>query len=117
MWYVLRVRYGLAAPVAVPVEVRSGGRRVYRLSLDVGEGGMRLIHPAPFEVGRPVEVRFRLPDVATPITLNAELATSGEAVEEGGERGGCALYFLQPPEEARTAVARYVRDRLGLPAL
>jgi hypothetical protein len=55
------VSLGLGAPAAVPIEVRSQERRVFRLSREIGDGGVRLEQPAPFEPGRPVDVRFTLP--------------------------------------------------------
>ncbi|HTA21254.1 MAG TPA: PilZ domain-containing protein, partial [Polyangia bacterium] len=63
----------LRAPVAVAVEVRADARRVFRLAASVGEDGVRLERAAPFEVGRPVEVRFALPTDPGTLTLRAEV--------------------------------------------
>jgi hypothetical protein len=110
----------LRAPLAVPVEIRADARRVFRLAASVGEDGVRLVRPAPFEIGRPVAVRFALP-TATPdpggsLTLDAELLhadVDDERAHEGD--GGRELTFLRPPAEAREAIRAYVRARLSLP--
>jgi len=116
----------LRAPVAVPVELRIAGEaaaaaiaaagghtRVYRLARAVGVDGLRLERPAPFEIGRPLDVRFVLPDGAAPLALRAELALTDDDGE--GERGGREVAFVAPPSEAREAIGRYVAERLGLP--
>src|SRR3954471_15188705 len=88
------VSLGLGAPAAVPVEVRSAERRVFRLSREIGEGGVRLEQPAPFEPGRPVDVRFTLPGGSSTIQASAEVVVTGDPAEEEGSRGGASLYFL-----------------------
>ena len=113
--YVWPVSFGLQAPAAVPVELRAARRRVFRLSHEVGEEGVRLAAPAPFEVGEPVELQLRLPDATHALKLRAEVALVGDEQEAGGARGGCGLRFIEPPHEARAALAGYVRARLGLP--
>jgi hypothetical protein len=109
------VSFGLQAPVAVPVELRASRRRAFRLSHEVGEEGLRLATPAPFEVGEPVELWFRLPDTDQPLALRAEVELLGEDSEQHGSRGGCGLRFIEPTREARQVVAAYVSQRLGLP--
>jgi hypothetical protein len=110
----------LRAPVAVPVEVRVAAgvdsRRVFRLAASVGEDGVRLGRAAPFEIGRPVEVRFALPEGEV-LALRAEVLHADdedERLHEGA--GGRELTFLEPSIEARAAIRAYVRARLGLPA-
>jgi hypothetical protein len=115
-WYVCGVSFGLQAPAAVPVELRAARRRIFRLSHEVGEEGVRLAAPAPFEVGEPLELRLRLPDSDQPLTLRAEVELVGDEREEDGARGGCGLRFIEPPHEARRALASYVAQRLGLPS-
>jgi len=112
----------LRAPAAVPVEVRvatgGGARRVFRLSTSVGEDGLRLRRAAPFEVGRPVDVRFALP-AGEALALRAEVLPvqdgEGDDEDELEGAGGRELAFLAPPAEARAAIAGYVRARLSLP--
>jgi len=109
----------LRAPLAVPVEVRSQEgagevRRAFRLSANVGEDGLRLMRPAPFDIGRPVAVAFTLPD-AEPVVLRAEVALADEDGE--GENGGRELTFLGAPLEVRQTIHRYLIERLGLPPL
>ncbi len=111
----------LRAPLAVPVEIRvdarADARRVFRLAATVGEDGVRLVRPAPFEIGRPVTVRFALPmPGAAPLALDAELLHADLDDERRYEgEGGRELTFLHPSSEAREAIRAYVRTRLSLP--
>src|SRR5262245_57270884 len=98
----------LRAPIAVPVEVRAPKRRVFRLAANVGEDGIRLARGASLEVGRPVDVRFDLPDGGGTLALRAIVDGAVEDDE---------LPFIDPPAEAREAIRRYVHGRLGLPGL
>ena len=97
----------LRAPIAVPVEIRAPKRRVFRLTAAVGEDGLRLAGSAPFEPGRPVDVRFDL--------LDGEGALALRAIVEEGEAGADRLAFVDPPADARELIRRYVHGRLGLP--
>ena len=99
------------------MELRAADRRSFRLSEEIGTGGILLAIAAPFEPGRPVEVRFRLPGATAWLVMNAEVVTTGAASEEAGERGGAALHFLNPTPDERAALATYVSDRLGIPLL
>jgi hypothetical protein len=110
----------LRAPIAVAVEIRSAGGpegpgRVFRLAAAVGEDGVRLERPAPFEIGRPVDVRLTLPDDPEPLALRAEIALGEDDGE--GEAGGRELTFLDARAETRVQIHRYVADRLRLPSL
>jgi hypothetical protein len=99
----------LRAPIAVPVEIRAPARRVFRLAAAVGEDGVRLARGSSFEPGRPVDVRFVLPDGdGAPLALRAVIAP-GEAEDD-------ALDFIDAPADSRAAIHRYVARRLGLPA-
>jgi len=98
----------LRAPIAVPVEIRAPKRRVFRLSANVGEDGVRLARGASFEPGRPVDIRFDLPDGGGALALPAIV---GEGHGEDDELG-----FVNPSAEAREAIRRYVHGRLGLPS-
>lgn len=106
----------LFAPLAVSVEVRSGDERVFRLSRAVADTALALERPAPFEIGRPVTATFTLPDdpAGAALVLRAEVAPSD--ADGDGEHGGRTLEFIDPPGEAKQAVVRYVRARLGLRA-
>jgi hypothetical protein len=102
----IRLPVSLRAPIAVPVEIRAPARRVFRLAAAVGEDGIRLARGAPFEPGRPVDVRFELPDGGV-LSLRA-IVTEGDAQDD-------ELGFVDPPADAREALRRYVHGRLGLP--
>jgi hypothetical protein len=111
----------LRVPVGVAVEVRADAykgtdvRRAFRLSQSVGEDGVRLVRPAPFEPGRPVEIAFALPDGPT-LRLRAEVLHADDDDEKANEgAGGRELTFIEPSSDARAAVRAYVRARLGLP--
>jgi hypothetical protein len=96
----------LRAPIAVPVEIRAPARRVFRLAAAIGEDGIRLARGASFEPGRPVDLRFALPD-------GSALALA--AIVGEGDGPDDELGFADPPIEARAAIGRYVQERLGLP--
>jgi hypothetical protein len=101
----------------VPIELRAPAARAFRLTWNVGEDGVRLARPAPFEPGRPVAVRLRLPDAPDVLSLRAELRPDGsdDGDRAADEEHAIELVFLDPPEEARAALRRYVHQRLGLP--
>lgn len=102
----------LRAPIAIPVEIRADARRVFRLAWNVGEDGLRLAAGLPFESGRLVEARFRLPG-GEAFALPARITAGGPDQEEADQPG--ELTFLEPPGDARAALGRYVIDRLELP--
>jgi len=107
----------LHAPLATVVEIRAPERRVFRLARAVGEDALVLETPAPFEPGRPVEVRFALPDGPSLPSLAARVKVGDGDPDPSGEHGGCSLAFRDPPREARQAIASYVAERLGLPSV
>ena len=112
----------LRAPIAVTVEVRAAGRRVFRLASNVGEDGLALERPAPFERGRPVVITFAMPGGAERVSLNARVeAGAGDDDEEGDREGrstgGRELAFLAIGEEDRERLRGYVTERLGLPEM
>jgi hypothetical protein len=111
----------LRAPIAVTVEVRADGRRVFRLAANVGEDGLALERRAPFEVGRPVELTFAMPDAGELLKIHARVedgddeATRREHEEEREIEGGRELTFLALSEDDRQILRRYVIARLELP--
>jgi hypothetical protein len=117
----------LRAPIAVTVEVRGqargGARRAFRLAEQLGEDGLRLERRAPFDVGRPVALRFVLPaggrkgDGGEWLELDAEVRPADGDDRERDEAdggGGRELIFLAPSADDRRALRRYVMERLGL---
>jgi hypothetical protein len=113
----------LRAPIAVTVEVRAAGRRVFRLAANLGEDGLALERPAPFERGRPVEITFALPDGADRLRLDARVEAGAQDHDDnddgeggrGGPAGGRELAFLSVDEDASRLLRAYVIERLGLP--
>ncbi len=109
----------LRAPIAVTVEVRAAGRRVFRLAENLGEDGIALERPAPFDIGRPVEVSFALPDDPTPFRLPARLDLRGgdEDNDRDDSVGGRARTSLAVGEDDRLRLQGSVRERPDLPEL
>jgi hypothetical protein len=112
----------LRAPIAVTVEVRAAGRRVFRLAANVGEDGIALERPAPFEIGRPVEITFAMPDDAERLRVMARVEPGaddddGDDGPEPGAEGGRELAFLSLAPDERERLRSYVADRLGLPEM
>jgi hypothetical protein len=112
----------LRAPIAVTVEVRAADQRVFRLAASIGEDGLALERPAPFDRGRPVEIAFALPQGTDRMRLHARVEAGGEDADEEGDgegrsRGGRELSFLSIGEDDRRLLRDYVSERLGLPAL
>ena len=114
-----RVGLGLSAPAAVSVEIRSPERRVFRLSREIGEGGLRLAHPAPFEIGRPVKVYFALPATGDSdgdaMALDAWVELTGDPEENDGTAGGCQLMFRDASFATRETLKNYILPRLRIP--
>ena len=111
----------LRAPIAVTVEVRAEGRRVFRLAANVGEDGLSLERPAPFELGRPVDLSFAMPDGVERLELVARVEESDEDADEERRddrerdgQGGRELTFLKLSDDDRQILRRYVIARLGL---
>ena len=97
--------------MAIPVEVRAGDRRVFRLSREIGPLGLRLEKTTPFEPGRPVILRFVLPGDPTERQTRAKIEEIDLA---DGESGAAGLAFTELPPNTRDAIVRYVTSRLGL---
>jgi hypothetical protein len=115
----------LRAPIAVPVELRvdarADARRAFRLAWNIGEDGLRLCGDLPFESGRIVEARFRLPG-GEALALRARILAGGsdrergdQTRDDGAETEAGELGFVDPPSDARHALQRYVIERLELP--
>lgn len=99
----------LRAPVAVPVEIRAPARRVFRLAAAIGEDGVRLQRGSSFEPGRPVDVRFALPDGGGAVLALRAVIAPGDAEDDD-------LEFIDPSADNRASIRNYIRQRLGLPA-
>jgi PilZ domain len=110
----------LFAPLAVAVEIREerpdDARRVFRLSRSIADAGILLERPAPFEVDQPVTATFRLPDPSTRESLCLRAIVALTDSDGDGSKGGAELVFLNPSQDARQAILRYVAGRLGLPS-
>ncbi|HEY2747689.1 MAG TPA: hypothetical protein VGL86_23870 [Polyangia bacterium] len=100
----------------VPVEIlrRDGQNRWFRLSTHVGPDSLRLAHVVPEELDGPLAIAFHLPGdpVAVRCSGRALEETVGEGEDEHAERRALAL--IDVDEAARTRIAQYVTERLGL---
>jgi hypothetical protein len=106
----------LRAPIAVPVELRADTRRVFRLARSIGEDGVRLVRPAPFDVGREVKVRLVLPGGTSTLAMSASVQSADADEEDRLERAsGREVAFIDASQETRAAISAYVKDRLRLP--
>ena len=103
----------LAAPIRVPVELRTR-LRYFRLAHAVSAEAVELGTPAPDEAEGAVEVAFVLPGDAQPVRCRArvEEIVVGRGEDERAERR--ALRFLDLDEAARARIQKYVEERLGL---
>ena len=109
----------MQAPIAVAVEVRAldtGPRlhRAFRLSLAIGEDGLRLERDLPFEAGRPVSVELLLPDDTRPLRASGTVvAVAPDDEERDGESSRPrAIEFTSIDPDARRRVVRYVAERM-----
>ena len=107
-----------AAPLRVTVEIRAldvGERldRVWRLSRDVSEDGVRLLRDLPWEAERPVAVSFRLPGADAPLAASGRIvAVPPEREEVEGERARPrAIRFTTLAADARQRLAGYLEER------
>jgi hypothetical protein len=120
------VAVNLPAPLHVTVLVRAldvGARvdRVWRLSLAVGEEGVRLHRDLPFEAGRPVYVELVLPDgdalIGTRGIVRAVAPHTGEAEalraagEDPARPRPRLIHFLELDPEHRRRLASYIEER------
>jgi hypothetical protein len=108
----------MPAPLRVTVEIRAldvGPRldRVWRLSRDVSEDGVRLWRDLPWEAERPVAVSFRLPAIEPAFACSGQIvAVAPEREEIEGERARPrAVRFTNVPAEARQRLDRYLEER------
>jgi hypothetical protein len=98
----------LPAPVAVPVEIElldAGPRaeRIWRLARAIGEQGVGLVGPLPWEAGRPVRATLVLPDQDAAVTAVGAVAPEA------------AIAFGRLEPDARARLIRYVEERMTSP--
>ena len=108
----------LPAPLAIAAEIRAldvGPRldRVWRLTLAIGEDGLRLERDLPFEAGRPVGVVLTLPDddVALSASGVVEAVPPDDEAAEGEVARPRAIAFRALADDARRRILRYVKER------
>jgi hypothetical protein len=100
----------LLAPLRVPVEIRAGAPRWFRLAHGVSEGGLAFPRPLPEELEGAVEIRFHLPEDPAPIEVRGRvIEVEGERSEPPQRRG---IRFLGLDEDDRARIARYVEERV-----
>jgi hypothetical protein len=101
------------APLRIPVELKRGEERWFRLANAVGAGGLLLSTAVPDELDGPLELRFHLPGDAAPLICRGRPAqiVVGTGEDEHAERRALGFVELAPPERAR--IERYVEERTG----
>lgn len=105
----------IVAPLRVPVEIRRGAPRWFRLAHGVSEAGLGFSHPLPEAADGPLEVVFQLPGDHEPIRCTAHAIEV--AAEDGEERASGAelrraVRFVGLTEVDRARIARYVEERV-----
>ena len=113
----------LTAPLRVPVECKpaGGGPRWFRTAREISEEGMLLERALPEELAtdlrRPLSLLFLLPDDAQPLSLTARaIELPADPARDDDKTTALSLRrglrFIQPDEETRARIARYVEARL-----
>jgi hypothetical protein len=92
--------------------------RVWRLSSDVGEAGVRLRRDLPFEPGRPVQVELTLPDqdslvraVGVVTEVRPDPRDGDDSEEQDDRPRPRAIAFTTLDAETRQRLVRYVEER------
>jgi hypothetical protein len=109
----------VTAPLRVPVELcRENGQRWFRLASGISLAGLRFPRPLPPDLDGPLALRFHLPlgplgseDTPRELRLDGRAVLPREADGDGEPRAGEVL-FVQPDEETRSRIARYVEERV-----
>jgi hypothetical protein len=112
----------LPAPLVVAVEIRrldAGARteRVWRTSSAIGEPGLRLRHPVPYEIGRPVAISLRFPEDDGSFVAQGKLAGERPAAKKGEDDSPRAtlVAFTSLDAGARERLLRYLEERMSTP--
>ena len=103
----------VGAPLRVPVELRRGGPRWFRLANVVSEealgfGGREL----PEELEEVMDAAFFLPEDPTPIVCRGRVLLV-ESKERDRPPRRLALRFLGLGDDERARISRYVEERLS----
>jgi hypothetical protein len=105
----------VVAPLRVPVEIRRGAPRWFRMAHEVSEQGLAFPRPLPEEADGPLEVAFQLPGDALPIRCAAraiELDPEEGAEHASGAELRRAVRFVGLAEVDRARIAAYVEERV-----
>jgi hypothetical protein len=106
----------LPAPLSVTVQVRAldtGPRleRVWRQTAAIGEAGLLLVRPLPFEPGRPVRVDLVLP--GSLLLTATGLVTEVRPDTDDADALPRAITFTALDDATRRTIAAYVEDGLA----
>ena len=106
----------VVAPLRVPVEIRRGAPRWFRMAHGVSEEGLAFARALPEQADGPLEITFQLPGDRASITCAAhaiELPPDGAGEEPArGAELRRALRFVALPPDDRARIARYVEERV-----
>jgi hypothetical protein len=106
----------VVAPLRVPVEIRRGAPRWFRMAHGVSEEGLLFPRALPEEADGPLQVTFQLPGDPLPVACAARaLELPPDEAAGQPERGSDlrrAVRFVGLGAEDRARIARYVEERV-----
>jgi len=92
-------------PARLPIEVRSGGRRIQCFTRDVSRHGLFILTDAPPAERQLLALRVALPDGAAPVDVVGSVAhrvTTDDSIRTGAEAGmGIGFFVLSGEAKAR----------------
>ena len=101
-------RTAARTPLDIWIEETSDQATYFQRSANLSAGGLYIENGIPQPVGTRMQLRFSLPDDATPIRIGAEVVRV-----ENDTPFGMHLKFLEIPVDAEQRIARYVDQHRG----
>ncbi|MHB8420847.1 MAG: PilZ domain-containing protein [Myxococcales bacterium] len=102
---VMEMRRCERLPARLPIEVRSGGRRIQCFSRDVSRHGLFILTEAPPPERQLLALRVTLPDGAAPVDVVGSVAhrvTTDDSIRSGAQAGmGIGFFVLSGEAKAR----------------
>jgi uncharacterized protein (TIGR02266 family) len=99
------------------VDVSTGGASYQTSSENISRGGMFVTTEQAHAVGERLGLQFRLPELETPLSVQAEVRWIRSSGPTRGETpAGIGLLFIDPSTQVETAIRRFLakdRGQLG----
>jgi uncharacterized protein (TIGR02266 family) len=96
------------------VEVSTAGGSYQTSSENISRGGMFLTTEQSHAVGERLRLQFRLPELETPLSIQAEVRWIRSSGPAGGETpSGIGLLFMDPSAQVETAIRRFLAKEIG----